>query len=128
MSAKIWGVINIILSLVLIPGFVKYAMVTLLLVNAILSSYSLPSSSSHSIDSPGLIFIAYMLFASKFLLFCGAIILLLIVMIVQLYQLKSISVNKTVSKKNIIICAMNSLIIILLLKFYPIQPSHVISY
>lgn len=119
---KIWGIINILFSLALIPGFVKFAIATLILVSLTVSSlFSLPSSSSplpypESPDPLGMVFFLPVFFAFKFLLICGTIIFLLILMRIQFNQLKVIKKNKTVSKKNIIFSTLNSLAIILMWK------------
>ncbi|MEE9412693.1 MAG: hypothetical protein V3V22_06530 [Methylococcales bacterium] len=106
---KIWGVINVIFSLILIPIFAKWTLYGWVAVRDTLAQH--PES---------LIAVVLVLFP-VFLVLCTALILLVIITAVQFHQLKRLKINKTVSRINIFICAKNSLFIILLLKFYPIH-------
>lgn len=105
---KGWAILNVFLSLILIPGLTKTVL-------ELLNTLTIALTSSASAESFA---IANLVLGGMFLLFIGALILLLGILIVQLFQLHGLKNNRSVSKKNIFFCAMHSAILILFFAFF----------
>jgi hypothetical protein len=105
---KGWAIINIFLSLPLIPSLTKKVI-------DMLNTLTIALTSSASKESFA---IAHLVLGLMFLLLLSALILLLGVTIVQFFQLRRFKKDQAVSKKNIFFCAMHSAILILFFAFF----------
>lgn len=100
---------NVLLSVIIIPSLIKKVLTMLSITKTSLSASASPESFS----------LGFLFMGSFFMLFCGALILLCINIIVQVYQLKTVKKNNKQSIKNIIIQVIISLIVVFLFLYIP---------